>query len=690
MRKLALGFLLILAFAGPVFVAGCKPARGRDSGRQILEQIPNCDPNAIVLLTYMGRKQHGGIVSWPRVAFAIGDGTILLTAAHCVNDLLGSPKQAISREVLVISPYYGDVYNCEILAVDSEADVAILKAAWPAHPALALAGENEFKAAKRIAIASRPSEKPKKQPYRLGRQIRAEILPVLALNEKKPRQTIVLKGTRSVVEGWSGSALVLPESGKVAGVLARLQPVKARLLGLLKIPLRKDAAGCGVRPIWSLLRKHELESVARRHPAGFEPVRDAPLAFSGTMDYLEALLNRDTDKQVDIARELVAGRPQSVHAYLFLAFSANLRAHERGSEPESFLALAESSYHQALRLEPNSAYAHAAYGSYLMNRGRNREALAQTESALAIDPNDHLAIVNRLVILGATDPGEAEEFGGQLIEKDPNNARYWYYYGTALSKLGRYEQALTAAQKAVKLDPKGLYEGGLADALARLDRLDEAEPLYKKMTKACGCQRCWFRYARFLTNHRSDKLDEAQKALDMASSKAHMLRVSQEDLNLLRLRILEKTLPEDGETVARRWLKDSPENGHYWWALASILRTRGKHADAAEAAQKAVNFCPDYPYRPRLANTLAKAGRLEEAQQTYDAMLRDYPERGRYWFWYAKYLREYFPDRTDEALRALEKAQAASDRRWRVSDDDLCDLREEIDANAEAPQEDTK
>lgn len=687
MRKLALGTLLILLLAGPLFVAGCKPARGRDASPQMLEQIPGFDPNAIVLLAYLGNHQHGAMLQWPRVAFAIGDGTLLLTAAHCVDDLCGSPGQAMSPDIVAISPYYGDAYSCEILVVDKEADVAVLKASWPVHPALALAGEEELKAAKRIVIVSRPSKKAKKPPYRLGRQIRAEKLPVLALDEKRPYKAIVLKGTRSVVEGWSGSAMVLPGSGKVAGVLGRLQPVRFRLLN---IPLRKDAAGCGVRSIWTLLRKHRLESAAERHPAGLAPTKDAHRAFSLATDYFEALLNEDTAKPVEIARELATLRPRSVHARLFLAFGANLRAHTRQSKPKPFLALAESSYQEALRLEPNSAHAHAIYGNFLLNRGRNREALAQTESALAADPNNSLAVVNRLVILGVTDPAQAEEFGGQLVEKDPNNGRYWHYYGTALSKLGRYEQALAAARKAVALDPKGLYEGGLADALARMDRPDEAEPLYKKMTKACGCQRCWFRYARFLTNHRSDKLDEAQRALDMAASKAHMLRVSQEDLNLLRLRILEKTLPEDGETFARRLLKASPENGHYWWVLASILRTRGKHADAAEAAQKAVNFCPDYPYRPRLANTLAKAGRLEEAQKTYDAMLRDHPERGRYWFWYAKYLCEYFPDRMDEARRALEKAETASDRRWRVSDDDLRELREEIEANAKAPQEDAK
>ena len=39
----------------------------------------------------------------------------------------------------VISPYYGDVFDFKIAAIDKQADIAILKAPWPRHPALKLA-----------------------------------------------------------------------------------------------------------------------------------------------------------------------------------------------------------------------------------------------------------------------------------------------------------------------------------------------------------------------------------------------------------------------------------------------------------------------------------------------------------------------------------------------------------------------
>ncbi len=93
-------------------------------------------------------------------------------------------------------------------------------------------------------------------------------------------------------------------------------------------------------------------------------------------------------------------------------------------------------------------------------------------------------------------------------------------------------------------------------------------------------------------------------------------------------------------------------------------------------------MCPDRSYRPRLANCLARAGELEKAEQTYDELLRDYPERNRYWFWYAEFLVDYYPDRIDEAQEAKEKASSNPDKVWFVPAEELQELQEKIDAKA--------
>ncbi|MBW8041954.1 MAG: tetratricopeptide repeat protein [Planctomycetes bacterium] len=677
-----------LLFLQCVAKPGCKPwdkQKKQWQSRKLLvpsEQIPDFPSQAIVVLAYLGRTQRGTVVEWPRVAFAIGDGTLILTAAHCVQGFADPRRQAVSPDVVVISPYYGDVFEFEILAVDEDADLAVLKAPWPAHPALTLATDVELKAAKEILVTGYPQQKIKKAPFRFSHQVRMEKLPVLKINEKPSPESIVLRGSRFGGPGWSGSALVLPGIGKVVGILCRQGLLKAKE----KSPvIRTDLLGCGILSIKTLLEQHGLESSARQRPPRLQPVDNAERAFSLAMDYIESMWNEDSDKILTVAQQLADLRPKSVQAHLFIAFSAQ-GIYKIDSSRKDLITLAESSFEEALRLQPENARAHAGYGNFLMERERYDQALKETETALAIKPENELALANRVHILTQKNPEKAEELARQLVEKDPNNPHWWFWYRGALTKLGRNEEALDAAQKAVELNPDGFYSGGLAEALFKLGRMDEAQVCYQKMTRDCGCQLCWFKYARFLINNRPDKLDEAEKALDTSEAKTAK-RTSQESLNLLRLKLLQKKSPEKAEVLAQQLLEASPENGDYWWALAGILRTLGKHEQAVQAASKAVHFYPDRSYHSRLADCLAKAGRLQQAQQTYNEMLTDHPERPKYWFWYARFLNEYYPQKLEEARQALEKAQTASDKEWSVPPEDLTDLREKINVKANAPEE---
>ncbi len=684
MRRVICTVLLFCFFAAPFVCVGCKPKDQRVSEREILEQLSDFDPNAIVVLAYLGRYQHGATMLWPRVAFAIGDGTLILTAAHCVYGFTDPRQQAVSPDIVVVSPYYGDVFDFEVLAVDKEADLAILKASWPAHPALSLGSQDELKDAKKIIIASRPCT-PRgglaETPWNLTRQIRAEELPVRAPRDEKPCRAIALKGTRYAVKGWSGSALVLPRTGKVVGVLTGGVLASLTKVGDNKTVRRKDAEGCGISSIQKLLKQHNLQSRAGACPVQLPCIADANQGFALAIDYVECLLNKDLTGALDIAKRLVAMRPQSVQARLFLAFSA-YDAYALISSTEQLRSLAESSFKQALALQPENACAHAGYSSFLLEQKRYEQALAEAETALAIDPNNELALANRVCILTATDPNKAEKLAHQLVKKDPNNPHWWYWYYGALAKLGQREKALEAARTAVELNPDGLYQGGLADALVKLHRIDDAESYYKQMTQRCGCQLCWYKYADFLVGYRPERLGEAEKALDEAESKKAR-RVSKESLISLRLRLLQKKAPEKGEALARQLLEKTPENAEYWYHLAGILRAQNKHQEAVEAAGRAVQLDPDGPYRPRLADCLAKAGRLDESERTYKQMLRDHPDRARYWYWYAKFLCYYFPDRLEEARRSLEKARDPH-KDWSVAPADLAELSEKIEARQNA------
>jgi pentatricopeptide repeat protein len=672
-------FLLIIGF----LTYGCSELTSQQD--QSLQLKPGYDPNALVLLVLLDHRQNETLISWPRIAVAIGDGTLLLTAEHCVGVPPRWPERQMSPEIVAVSPYYGDMYHCEIIDVNEKKDIALLKAPWTIHPALAVGSEEELRKTKEITVFSRPVRKSKK-PHQLGRQIRTTTLAIENLNATRPVIGTELKGAGPIRPGWSGSPMLLPKSAKVTGVISSLTGIKLGVPVLFSITFIFDTVGTNVKSVWELLRQNNMQLRAKSYyPAAFEPVVDAQPAFFGIMDYFESLLHKESIKPLETVKNIVSLRPESSYAYFLQAISADRQAHEPDVEPQEFLALADSSYQKALQLDSNNVSIRAAYGNFLLQRRNNPQALAETESALALDPNNELAIINRLILLAQTEPNEAEKYAVQHIDKDPNNPNYWFYYGNTLSKLDKNEQALEATQKAIKLAPKGGYYGGLADILVKLNRLNEAERNYRKMIKSCGCQRCWYKYAHFLIQYRPKKLDQAEKALAKAEAKAYMLRIPEQDMALLRLNLtsakfspLQKS-PKKAEALARKLIKKSPDNGYNYWALAGALSAQERYGEAVEAAEQAVRLNPDGLFYPRLADCLAKAGDLKKAEQTYRQMLDLHPDRPLYWFWYAGFLVDYFPDRTEEAQGALKKAQAPSDKYPPVPDKELNKLREKFE-----------
>jgi pentatricopeptide repeat protein len=633
------------------------------------------DQRAIVVLGYLDWRQGGsGAIRVPRVAFAIGDGTLLLTAAHCVDDFQAEPDEPISIDKIIISPYYGDVYDFKIAAVDKKADVAILKAPWPAHPALALASEEEFAAAANILIASRPQENVDKSMH-VGRTIKTELLEILTKDDKNPNYDIRLKGTKNVVPGWSGSPMLIPDSGKATGITTReIKGIKGKMFGLITISSRNDAAGCSLHSIKALVEKYNLEKSAFASPANFEDIPDAASGFNLALDFLDTLFAKKVNNSFNIASELTKIRPDSVQAQLLLALSSMIKAMDPNLSKNEYLELADARYKKALQLDPNNSLAHAVYSNFLIKNGKNKEALEQCNASLAADPNNRMALFNKLMII---DPNERKEVAEHYLSIEPNNPRILFYYSGALSRIGENEKALEAAQKAVENDPNGLYYGALADILAKLRRYDDAEHYYRLMTEKCGCQSCWFKYANFLYGYRK-KIKEAMLALEKSESLSYMNRISTEDRNYLKLMIYEKTEPQKAEIMAKELLEASPDKAVYWYFYAGILRTQKKYNEAAEAAQKAVDLSKDFSFHPRLANCLAKIGKLEKAEQIYDELHKEHPERYSYWFWYSEFLVDYFDNRIDEAKEALEKVPYDPDKDRIVTPDDIKKLEEKI------------
>ena len=135
------------------------------------------------------------------------------------------------------------------------------------------------------------------------------------------------------------------------------------------------------------------------------------------------------------------------------------------------------------------------------------------------------------------------------------------------------------------------------------------------------------------------------------------------------------TAAEEG---IRQLIHTDPNEGYYWWALADILRSQENHEAGLAAVEHAVTLDPNnVAFTPRLADLMAKTGDLTLSDSTYLDLISKHPERRQYWFWYARFLVDHYPDRHGEASKLLDEA-TAPEKTGVIDANELTQLRDRI------------
>ncbi len=86
--------------------------------------------------------------------FVIGDGSLVVTALHVAAERMPGRGAFADGLVTVISPYLGDACEPELIVVDKELDLAILRTRWVGHPALRLGGAEALLRTGSVSFAS--------------------------------------------------------------------------------------------------------------------------------------------------------------------------------------------------------------------------------------------------------------------------------------------------------------------------------------------------------------------------------------------------------------------------------------------------------------------------------------------------------------------------------------------------------
>ena len=113
---------------------------------------------------------------------------------------------------------------------------------------------------------------------------------------------------------------------------------------------------------------------------------------------------------------------------------------------------------------------------------------------------------------------EAREILATLCSEDQGDIEIWSLFGTANGYLGRFEDVVSAYQKAIEIEPDYLPAlNGLASALAALGRYDEATIKFEALLQQAPDNPAMlnnYGHCLFLMGH----LDAARKALEDAVS----------------------------------------------------------------------------------------------------------------------------------------------------------------------------
>jgi len=452
------------------------------------------DRDAFVYILNMGIRDNKIVYNGLRVGFAVADGQTILTAAHCVEDFENSNHSLF--QPLVISRHYGGIFEARIVDIDEDNDIAILEPPWNRHPGLAIETTDRWKKAKKIAVAGyRPSDLGAGSSSELSRQMSLHEETVVKTNGTG-RYAIQLGSVRYPGKGWSGSAFVLPDTATVVGVLSNERYVR-------RFFRRKHYIfGCNAEAIAELLERNALPLVAS---ASNLPGKNGAGHFDSILQLFDSILAEDTETSRRVARELCQICPDSYILHILAAWMLNA--------PED-----EEYFTRAIELAGERAFPHAVYGSYLLNHGRNKDALRQFHSTLTIDPNHVFALTGRIVALTRTNPAEAEMQARELTAKWPLNGGFWFELSRTLRKQQKYDQELPIIRKAIKLPHPNhrqhLYQRHLADSLANTENYSQAEAAYKVTLSEHPCARCWSAYTALLLRLGAARAEDAKLALD--------------------------------------------------------------------------------------------------------------------------------------------------------------------------------
>jgi tetratricopeptide (TPR) repeat protein len=257
---------------------------------------------------------------------------------------------------------------------------------------------------------------------------------------------------------------------------------------------------------------------------------------------------------------------------------------------ERKFTVAEASYRAALKLKPRDARALYGLGNVFTDQQRWEDAEQSYRQAVEIAPNSAEALLAlsfvlvqpRTGALNAKRFADAELFARRATQLQPTNAVAFDRLGVAMMARGMFSKDTEAAfRRAVELDPNFVVaQVHLAGILRRLNRRDEAEPLYRT-------------------------------AIDQAKDAPTLVLIADAMQSEQRW--------NDSEPVLRRALQLDARNPNALFLLGRLLAVNRKYAEAETVLKAAIEVNPkSFSARNILGRAYLGLARYDDAFNTYE------------------------------------------------------------------------
>lgn len=440
--------------------------------------------------------------------FSVGDGSLVVTAAHLVAWQEKGEDSRVNGLVSVVSPYLGEACEPTVVAVDHKLDLAVLQTPWTGHPSYPMATERSIGEAEKVKLLSLARLLGVVGSGKVGpfgdaikkASVQEEQLSIdfVAMRRHKAR-FLQVDGVGDVGLGWSGCPMLRPETGEVVGVMSRIHAKRDNLNKGISI------AGAAITQVKRLLRNLDAAVALERPKATKRKAQptDAAEAFQLSLECIARAKDKKFELVKKSAERLLKLRPKSAFAHLQIALAMAALKNEKASN---------NSFEKVIELNPSTLAGRVLYSQELLERGEYKKAQQILEQAWKQGGNKGvLAIAMTNVLVRRKMFEKSATYLRGAAAENPRNAMVWAYLGQTYAKSGKFGLAAEAYEKAVALSPsKVILRAGLAQTMQKAGRLISAENAYRDLVKRDPRTATWhFLLAQFLSKHRKGSTREA-------------------------------------------------------------------------------------------------------------------------------------------------------------------------------------